>query len=182
MNPALASTAAALGIPVEWLAAQVAAESGGNPRAYNKSTGATGLIQWIPRTMKQFGFLPSDVAARIPSTGALSEALKREVSAAFLARYPDFEHQARGPLLTYLKQYAPFPTKQSLYLAVFYPAYRNKPLETSFPDSVRAQNPGIDTVGAYVRFVDKKLATPAKTVAGLGAIALGAAAAFLAFK
>ncbi len=171
----LATAAARLGIPdPAWLRSLIQAESGWNARAYNASSGATGLIQWIPRVMRDFGFLPSAVSSKIPASGALTDALKKEVSAAFLTRYPDAEKQLLGPVVDYLARYKPYPTEKSLYLAVFFPAYRGKSLDTPFPDSVKAANPGISTVGDYVAFVQSK--GRGATAAGTGVIALLAAA------
>lgn len=181
---AMVSTAAAAARVQDpsWLDSLVMFESGWNARAYNATSGATGLLQWIPRTMKAFGFLPADLAARIPSSGALSSSLKQEVRDAFLARYPTVEAQMAGPVKAYLAKYAPYPTEQSLYMAIFYPAFRSVSPSTAFPDSVRAQNPGIDTVADYVRKVKRiavvKEAAPA--MIGLsGAVMVGALSYFL---
>ncbi len=184
IEAALVSAAASLGVPSDWLRAQISAESGWKPAAYNASTGATGLLQWIPRTMKDFGFLPAQVAAKIPARGDVPTAVEKEASREFLNRYPDAVTQLKGPVLTYLRRYAPFPTEQSLYLAVFYPAYRGKTLTTPFPDSVRAVNPGIDTVGDYVAFVRRKSQGGVSGAAGttIAGIATAAAAAFFAFR
>ncbi len=205
---ALATAAARLGIPdPAWLKNLIQAESGWNAKAYNAGSGATGLIQWIPRVMRDFGFLPLGVSSKIPASGALSTALKKEVSAAFLLRYPDTEKQLLGPVVDYLKRYKPFPTEKSLYLAVFYPAYRDKSLETPFPDSVKAANPGIDTlvdagpveklrfpdsvkaanpgidtVGAYVKYVQSKARGSLAPPLGIFALASIAAATYIASR
>jgi soluble lytic murein transglycosylase-like protein len=47
-------------------------------------------------------------------------------------------------------------TDQDLYLSVFYPAYRRKPLETALPAIVQKYNPGIKTAGDYVALVNKR--------------------------
>lgn len=167
-----------------WLDALIMFESGWNPRAYNKVSGATGLIQFMPRTMKDFGFLPADLAARIPASGAVPDALKQEVRDAFLARYPTVEAQMQGPVAKYLARYAPYPTEQSLYMAIFYPAFRGASLTQTFPDTVQAQNPGITTVGDYVKKVRRtamlKKAAPA--AAGLGVAAATSALAYFLLK
>ncbi len=138
-----------------WLKNLIQAESGWNPTAFNATAGATGLIQFIPRTMKALGILSGTLAAQIPATGAVTPALKESCRREFLAKYPTAAIQLRGPVVSYLRQYMPFHDEQSLYLAVFYPAYRSKDADTAFPASVAAANPGIDTVADYVNFVKK---------------------------
>lgn len=153
----LEAVAANIGMKPEWLNAVITLESGWNPNAYNSVSGATGLIQFIPRTMKDLGILSPSLASQIPPKGALSASLKSQARFEFLAKYPTTEAQLQGPVRQYLRQYGPYTTEQSAYLAVFYPAYRNEPLGTVFPDSVRAANPGINTVGDYVAAVKKKI-------------------------
>jgi hypothetical protein len=134
-----------------WLDGLIAMESGHDPRIvahypYNQSRldkgvdtvplYAKGLIQFIDSTAKALGFADStDLVTKLP----------------------DYESQMFGAVVPYLKQYAPFPTEQSLYLAVFYPAYRDKPANTLFPDSVRTANPGINTPADYVALVNKRV-------------------------
>src|SRR5579884_2147647 len=48
------------GIPLGVLLAQGATESGFNPRAYNKQSGAEGIAQFLPSTAKQFNIDPWD--------------------------------------------------------------------------------------------------------------------------
>lgn len=180
-----AALASELRIPnAAWLDALIQFESAWNPKAYNRTSGATGLIQFMPRTMKDFGFIPADLARRIPASGTVPDALKLEARDAFLARCPTLEAQMQGPVRTYLKRYAPYPTEQSLYMAVFYPAFRNVPPTTAFNDSVRAQNPGIDTVQDYVNHVKKRAGTftAAAPAAGIAGLAAAAAAAYLFLK
>lgn len=167
-----------------WLDALINFESRWNPAAYNKISGATGLIQFMPRTMKDLGLIPADLAARIPKTGTVPEALKAECKTAFLARYPTIESQMRGPVKKYLAQYAPYPSEQSLYMAVFYPAFRNVAPDTAFSASVRAQNPGIDTVQDYVNYVRRRAGGILPSTAGLGIAAVAAmtAAAIVVLK
>ncbi len=52
--------ASAYGVPTNLFLAQIGAESGWNPAAVNKSSGATGLGQFIPSTAKAFGIDPTD--------------------------------------------------------------------------------------------------------------------------
>lgn len=144
--------------------------------AYNKS-GAVGLIQFMPQTLKGMGLLSPQLAALVPSHGAVPENIKQMVRQEFLAKYPDAPSQLLGPVKAYFKGYAPFQTDQSVYMAVFYPAYRNADLTTPFSDSIRAQNPGIDTVGDYVNHVNnvvmkKQLVQKGGPLLGLAALAI----------
>jgi hypothetical protein len=79
-------------------------------------------------------------------------------SADLVNKYPDFTSQMKGPVTQYLSKLAPFPSEQSLYMGVFYPAYRNKPAKTPFPAHVQAANPGIKTPADYIAWVRKRTA------------------------
>jgi hypothetical protein len=138
-SAALLAVASSLGISGESLYALINFESNWNPKALNKSgyphddrKWAAGLIQFMPDTAKAMGFRDQyDL----------------------LDQYPDRVSQLKGPVFNYLKRYKPFPHDQSLFMSVFYPAYRYKPADTLFPDSVRAVNPGIKNPSDYVRKV-----------------------------
>ena len=129
-----------------WLWSLIQFESGGNPAARNAITGARGLIQFMHATARELGYKNADD---------------------LYTKNPTFDAQIRGPVYQYLKKYAPFQTKQSLYMAVFYPAARSWNPGTFFPAIVRKQNPGIDTVQNYIDRVERKKAgTLAKGGAG----------------
>lgn len=155
MNPVLIEVAQALKASPDDLSALIQAESAWNPAAYNAS-GAIGLIQFMPQTLKDFGLLSATLAQQVPTKGVVPEAVKQAVKKEFLTKWPTVEAQLRGPVLTYFSRYKPFPTRQSLYLSVFYPAYRNSPPDTVFPDSVQKQNPGIVRVADYVNHVERR--------------------------
>lgn len=137
------------------LDALIQLESGWNPSAYNKS-GAVGLIQFMPQTLKDFGLLSTELNKRVPTKGAVPEDVKKAVREEFLNKYPTIQAQLYGPVLTYFKRYAPFPSKQSLYLSVFYPAYRNVDPSTPMPALVQAQNPDVKTVSDYIALIERK--------------------------
>lgn len=172
---ALLDTAAKLGASPEDLHALIQAESAWNPSAYNKS-GAVGLLQFMPQTLKDFGLLSASLAEKVPTRGVVSEDVKQAVKREFLIKWPSTEAQLRGPVTTYLSRYKPFPTRQSLYLSVFYPAYRNVSLDTTFPTAVQAQNPGIVKVGDYVAHVEKRRTGNIAKTGGLAGMALAGAA------
>lgn len=156
---ALDSQASVLGMNREWLYNVIMLESGWDPKAYNQS-GAVGLIQFMPKTLKDFGLLSPALAAKVPS-GVVPEAVKQEVRKEFLAKYPDVQSQLFGPVTTYFKRYRSYPTEQSVYMTVFYPAYRDSSMSQSFDSSVQKANPGIRTVGDYVALVQKRASNTA---------------------
>lgn len=119
----------------DWLYNLINFESGWNPLAKNPISGARGLIQFTHTTAKELGYVDAND---------------------LVEKNKDISSQLLFPVLQYLLKYKPFPTEQSLYLAVFYPAYRYKEPSTQFPDSVKKYNPSIDTIQDYVNLVKKK--------------------------
>lgn len=174
IEAAYRDTASAIGMQSQWLYNVIALESAWKPHAYNKTSGATGLIQFIPRTMKDMGLLSKELAAKIPAKGTLPEELKQAAKAEFLAKYPDAVSQLRGPVKQYLSMWKPFPTEQAAYMAVFYPAYRYVPPDTVFSETVQKQNPGIKTVGDYVAAVKKKISVQDAVKTGINLIGIAA--------
>jgi hypothetical protein len=132
---ALAAVSLDLGIQPDWLRSLIDFESGWNPKAKNPYSSAEGLIQFVDSTAQSLGFKSAHD---------------------LVVKYPDVVSQLLNPVRQYLRQFKPFPTKQSLYMSVFYPAARNWTLDTVFPDSVRKVNPNINTVGDYVAFVERR--------------------------
>ncbi len=155
---ALRECAVALGMPRDWLFNVINLESNWNADAYN-SSGAVGLIQFMPDTLKGMGLLSPSVAALVSPDRPETDEVKQKVRAEFLAKFPDAVSQLNGPVRQYFKPMKPFPTEQSVYMAVFYPKFRSASLTQEFPAHVQAQNPGIDTVGDYVNLVQKKALT-----------------------
>ena len=117
---------AKLGIDPNWLMAVMFKESGLNHRAVNHTTGATGLIQFMPATAA--------------SLGTTTEALKNMTNVNQL----DYVYKYLHPYRFKMKSYT------DVYLAVFFPAAIGKPdnyvLETStLPASLIAeQNQSMD--------------------------------------
>ena len=148
-----------LGVEPSWLWALIQFESAGNPAARNKITGARGLIQFMPATARELGYKNADE---------------------IVEKYPTFEKQLETPVYNYLKRYAPFPTKQSLYMSVFYPAARKWTLGAFFPALVIKQNPGIDTVQSYINHVEG-IKTPKKTI-GILSVGIIGIIAYMLFK
>ena len=146
----VAQAAADLGIADgHWLYSLIAFESGFDPQARNSNSGARGLIQIMPATALDMFGMSAD---------------------ALIAAYPDFESQIKNVVVPYLAHYKPFPTEQSLYMSVFYPAARNVPPDTTFRalyqkyagekwesryNTFMVQNPGILTVKDYINYVKR---------------------------
>ena len=135
---AIINVSRSLGIsnPV-WLAKLIGFETANtyNPQQANPTSSAKGLIQFMDATARGMGYRDS---------------------LDLVTRYPDFATQMYGPVMQYLSPYKPFPTEQSLYMAVFYPKYRKESLNQQFPARVQAANPGIRTVGDYVDKVNRR--------------------------
>lgn len=110
-------------------------ESSWNPLARNKISGARGLIQFINSTAQALGYKSADD---------------------LVSKHPTIESQLEGPVYNYLKKFIPFSNKQSLYMSVFFPRYRNVHPDTHFSDTVKSQNPGIFTVQDYMDLVEGK--------------------------
>lgn len=137
---ALQEVSASLGIDPMNLYNLIKFESNWNPQAKNPNSSARGLIQFTDKTAQSLGYKDSlDLVTKNKS----------------------IESQLYFPVLQYLSKFKPFPTKQSLYMSVFYPVARNWPLSKEFPDTVKKVNPGIVTVADYINKIDKK------TVAGI---------------
>jgi len=130
--PGINSLADDLGVPESWLHRLIDFESRFNPQAKNPRSSARGLIQFTNDTARGLGFADS---------------------AEIVAAYPGVEEQLAGPVKKYLSRFKPFPTEQSLFMAVFYPAARYWPANKAFPDNVQAVNPGIFTPADYMRKV-----------------------------
>jgi len=135
-----------LNVPDQWLYNLIRFESNFNPLARNKFTGARGLIQFMPSTASAMGFQGFSSIAKGSPTAADH----------LVSQYPDFSSQMQGPVLSYLKKYAPFPSEQSLYMTVFYPVARAWPINKEFPQNVQKVNPGIKTVYDYIKKVNSK--------------------------
>lgn len=129
---AFIATAGNLQVDPDYLYMLIDAESGWDPLAQNPASSAKGLIQWIDSSSQALGF---------------------QNSYDLITKCPDIVSQL--PLVqTYLSQYAPYATEQSLYMAVFYPAARTWPSSQQFPDSViKANNGIIKTPLDYINFV-----------------------------
>lgn len=132
-NSALIAVAYNLKIPVDWIYNLIQFESGFNPKIKNRLSTARGLLQFVDSTARSLGYIDS---------------------LDLIQKNPTIESQLLGPVFNYLKPLGPFTSRQSLYMAVFYPSAKYWPLNAKFPENVIKSNPGIHTVGDYVRKVD----------------------------
>ncbi|MGB7569585.1 MAG: transglycosylase SLT domain-containing protein [Chitinivibrionales bacterium] len=136
VQDAINKAAAAIGVPPQWLYNEIRLESGFDPAAENSITHAKGLIQFMPDTARGLGYKDQfDLYNQNPTA----------------------EQQLLGPVIQYFKPWGPFKTEQSFYMSVFYPALRNAPADTLFPAMVQKANPGIKTVGDYIKHVNPKI-------------------------
>lgn len=134
----IAEIADRLSVPPRWLDALINFETAGtySTTIKNPYSSARGLIQFTDAAAQDLGF--SD-------------------SKALVNTYPEFDRQMEFAVYPYLKRYMPFANRQQLYMAVFFPRYRNRAPSTEFPDTVKNVNPGIDTIQDYMDFVDKRI-------------------------
>ena len=132
---ALQEIAGKLGVKYSWLWKLINFESRWNPQAKNPYSSARGLIQFIDSTARNLGY---------------------KNSLDLVTKHPTITSQLRTPVYNYLKQFKPFPTKQSLYMAVFYPKARKWHSKAVFPFRVMIANPGIFTVQDYINYVEGK--------------------------
>jgi hypothetical protein len=120
------SISAKLGIEANWLMAIMYKESTMNPRAVNSTTGATGLIQFMPNTAQGLG---TTTAAILNMTNL------QQLDYVFKYFYP-----YRNRMTSYI----------DAYLAVFFPAAIGKPDDWVFQAAglsaakVASQNKGVD--------------------------------------
>ncbi len=131
---ALSEVAKALDVDVLDLFNLITFESSWNPQAKNPLSSAKGLLQFTDSTAQSLGY---------------------KDSLDLITKNKTIESQLYFPVLQYLTKYKPFPTKQSLYMSVFYPVARYWPSTKHFPESVKKVNPGITTVQSYIDKVDK---------------------------
>jgi len=130
----LAAAAAAIGIPVDWLAAVISFETAGtfSPSVKNAAgSGATGLIQFMPTT-----------AQNLLGSATKEEAIRQTAAMGF-------GEQLRRMVVPYFRPYAArLKSLNDVYLAVFYPAFISKAdgdVVASEGSAVYRQNAGFDT-------------------------------------
>jgi hypothetical protein len=155
----IANAAAQLGVEADALYNLIKFETANtfDPQIANPYSSAKGLIQFTDSTAQGLGFSDSQD---------------------LITKLPDFSSQLEKAVVPYLAKYRPFTSRQSLYMAVFYPAARNWSPDTLFSSAVQAVNPGIQTVQDYINKVEQG---KGKGIA-LVALALVSAAIFILLK
>jgi hypothetical protein len=118
-----------LGILVNSLLIIMLYESGFNPKARNKKSRATGILQFLPSTAISLGTTVEQIylMTRVQQLDLVEKYLQP-----YSGRVKNF---------------------QDLCMAVFYPAYIGKASDTKFPEKVTRVNPGIITIQNYVNSV-----------------------------
>lgn len=158
-NATLSVVAQNLGVSRDNLNRLISFESRWNPKAKNPYSSARGLLQWTDSTARSLGFSDSlDLVNKNPSILDQMSIVEK-----------------------YLSQFKPFSGRQSLYMAVFYPAARNWSPNRIFPESVRKVNPGVNTPGDYINLVEGKRAGVAGSIS-MAAVALLSFALYHVFK
>jgi hypothetical protein len=126
---ALINVSRDLGIQPEWLANVIVLESQWNPKAVNTISGASGLIQFMPKTAQELG----TTVARIRAMSATQQ----------------LELAKRYFLLPRIRNKGRLRSQQDVAMAIFYPAAIGKPSSWVFPKIVRDVNP-VTTVHDYM--------------------------------
>ena len=164
----ISEAARRIGTKPEWLDALINFETGGtySTTIKNPRSSAIGLIQLTNAPARDMGF--SD------STSAIEA-------------HPDFKSQMFNIVVPYFQMKKQqngidnYMKKQSLYMAVFYPAYWDWSPNTLFPAQVRNVNPGIDTPQDYINFVDKRIKTDTLKIASTISVTMIAGLALTAY-
>ena len=114
-----------------WLEKLIKFESKFNPSASNPYSSAKGLIQVMDSTARNV--------------------FSESSSLALIQKYPSFDSQMDNVVYPYLKQWKPYNTAQSLYMAVFYPQARFVDPSTTFM-SLYQKYGGANWSNAYIAF------------------------------
>lgn len=135
-----------LGADPRHLAAVIDFESGGSwdPTVRHPTSGALGLIQWIPPTLRWMridgaALQRAGVSGQLRAAGAYWAATRD-------GRHPDDPRAV------------PLDTLQSVAMSVFYPPARDWPTDRRFPARIMPGNEAVPTVGAYLARVEQRLA------------------------
>lgn len=141
----IVAVAQRLGADPHTLANLINFESGGRTTAINPTSGASGLIQFMPSTARRLG--------------TTVEAIRKMSAAQQMVYVEKYLRPYKGKLTSPV----------AVYMSVFYPVAMNWPTSKEFPKNVQAANPGIRTPADYARLVERraKMKT-AMVVAGAG--------------
>jgi hypothetical protein len=116
-----------LGVDPAWIANVIQFESGWNPQAVNSKSGASGLIQFMPKTASGLG-----------TSVSVIRTMNAKQQWPYVRRY----------FLPYRRRLS---SQVDVFMAVFYPSAIGKGENYRFSARVTKYNPGIFTSGDYVR-------------------------------
>lgn len=116
-----------LGVDPAWIANVIQFESSWNPQAVNRKSGASGLIQFMPKTASGLGTSVSAIRA-----------MNAQQQWPYVRRY-------------FLPYRGRLSSQVDVFMAVFYPKAIGKGENYRFSALVTKYNPGIFTSGDYVR-------------------------------
>lgn len=116
-----------LGVDPAWIANVIQFESSWNPRAVNRKSGASGLIQFMPKTASGLGTSVSAIRT-----------MNAKQQWPYVRRY-------------FLPYRGRLSSQVDVFMAVFYPKAIGKGENYRFSALVTKYNPGIFTSGDYVR-------------------------------
>lgn len=143
-----------LGIDPGWLANVINFESrGGDPKARNKTSNATGLIQFMPCPTCTAEGLGTTIDELYEMTGLEQMYYVEKYLAKRSAKAP-------GGRLT---------SQEDVYMAVFYPAAIGNP-DYAFSEKVQRQNAGIATPKDYAAKANARAQLPVDPITGLTAV------------
>lgn len=137
----IALVANRIGANPEHLIRLINFESGGtfSTSARNEASGATGLIQFMPRTARRLG-----TTTEALSKMSFKEQMRYAEAYFSIVKSGNWDDRQSGPL----------DTQQRLYMAVFYPFYRETSVSRPFPANVQQWNPGVTSPESYIRKVN----------------------------
>lgn len=136
------STARRYGFPPEWLSNLIGFETAGtfNPAIQNPSSGATGLIQFMPSTARELG-----------TTTAQLKQMNFRQQWQYVEAYLNGKMRSvagKGLYNTSTGKVSSKFTQTDLFMLIFYPVSAGNP-NYQFPKNVVAANNGISTPRAY---------------------------------
>jgi len=122
-----------------------------NPLASNPNSSAKGLIQFTDATARA---IKNSKGRYYNSSKHLIESCS---SFECQTEVPSSRNRYGGPVYQYLRRFKSLDTKQKLYMAVFHPESMNKDMNHKFSKRITKANPGIETVGDYIKQAEDRM-------------------------
>lgn len=142
-----------LGLEYSDLFSLIAYETAGtfSAKITNPNSGARGLLQFTNSTSRK-------IRARDGRYLNNADELVAEYSTAIQQlEMPGLDSRYGGPVYQYFSKFGVPKNKRELYLSVFYPIAVNWPDSRILPKEVTDGNPGIVTVGDYVKMIERRI-------------------------